>query len=209
MDLFAYSQIDNLEDKIEAQGIVVPRLRGYRLMKNEKAISKEDIKQRQKDDEVDICKSLIESDWLITNWSEWSERTRRNCRKYLYNEFEVRENFKGEEYIHDIPVGIKWNKIHGKRRKNLKWEIKKNNKAVKEQFDMFNKYVGRDDVLMIHARIGGINDSLCDGLSNWYYYGGEKLREQPWFLNAVDDAEDGTYCDIYAKINMEDLKNEI
>lgn len=201
MDLGAYANIENLEEIVAKNGIEVPRLRGYRLMSKEEPISDEDIKQRKKDDELDICEWLIRADWRVGACGhELSDRTDRNCRKYLYNKTEICENFQGEEYVHYIPVGIKWNKIHGKRRKNLKWEIRKNNKAVDKQFNMFNKYAGKKDVLMIHARIGGVNG----GCSNWNYFGGEELKKKSWFLDAVDDAFDCTYCDIYAKINMEE-----
>ena len=64
-------------------------------------------------------------------------------------------------------------------------------KEYRKQFETFNKYCGRDDVLYIHARIGG---------GNWPYYDGPELSKQPWFIEKVDDAFDSTYCDIYAKI---------
>ena len=63
---------------------------------------------------------------------------------------------------------------------------------------MFNKYVGRKDILYIHARIGG---------GNWSYYH-HRVDKQPWFIEKVDDAFDSTYCDIYAKINAESEVNE-
>lgn len=36
MDLFAYSQIDNLSDLLTSNGISIPRLRGIRKMSEEK-----------------------------------------------------------------------------------------------------------------------------------------------------------------------------
>lgn len=57
---------------------------------------------------------------------------------------------------------------------------------------MWNKYVGRADVLCIHARIGGYN---------WETYK-ENVIHEPWFLEKVDDCEDSTYCDIYAKLDV-------
>lgn len=199
MDLGAYANIENLEEIVVKNGIEVPRLRGYRLMSKEEPISDEDITQRKKGDEIRICERLIEADWIANSCSrEFSDRTDRNCRKYLSYTAETRENFMGREYTHYNYTGIKWDKIHGKRRKNLKWEIRQNNKAVDKQFNMFNKYAGREDVLMIHARIGGI-DGDC---SNWDSFGGDELRKKSWFLDAVDDAFDGTYCDIYAKIEV-------
>ena len=60
----------------------------------------------------------------------------------------------------------------------------------KKQYKVFNKYVGRNDILYIHARIGG---------GNWPYYK-DQVIDKPWFIEKVDDAYDSTYCDIYAKI---------
>ena len=60
----------------------------------------------------------------------------------------------------------------------------------KEQYAVWNKYVGRNDILYIHARIGG---------GNWGSYYTEVV-DKPWFLEKIDDAFDSTYCDIYAKI---------
>ena len=65
-----------------------------------------------------------------------------------------------------------------------------------EQYEVFNRYVGRPDVLMIHARIGG---------NNWEYYDGDNtVAKEPWFLEKVDDCDDNTYCDIYARVKVED-----
>jgi len=60
----------------------------------------------------------------------------------------------------------------------------------KKQYETFNKYVGRNDILCIHARIGG---------SNWPYYK-DQVINQPWFIEKIDDGFDETYCDIYARI---------
>ena len=57
--------------------------------------------------------------------------------------------------------------------------------SVKEQHGMWNKYVGRNDVLYIHSRCG---------------YPPEEVLKAPWFLDWVSDAFDPTYCTIYAKI---------
>ena len=38
MDIFAYAQIGDLEQLAESNGISVPRLRGYRLMRDERPI---------------------------------------------------------------------------------------------------------------------------------------------------------------------------
>ena len=67
-------------------------------------------------------------------------------------------------------------------------------RRFKEQCAVYNKYAGRNDVLMIHSRMGGTK--VYDDDYNVVY----DLKDQPWFLDHVRDAYDDTYCDIYAKI---------
>ena len=83
-----------------------------------------------------------------------------------------------------------WDRIHGWKRKVLKTFIHNEQKRVEAQRLLWNKYAGRDDILYIHARIGG---------GNWSYYH-DQVDTKPWFLEKVDDSFDSTYCDIYAKI---------
>ncbi len=116
MDLCAYMQIDDIDEIARKNNIEVPRLRGYRLMKDEKPIN-----------------------------------------------------------ISDRVV----------------------NKRQTKQLELWNKYAGREDILYIHARIGG---------NNWSRYH-DQVDTKPWFLEKVDDSFDSTYCDIYARIETEDTKN--
>lgn len=177
MDLGAYAKIEDLSEIAKSNSIEVPRLRGYRLMKDETAISKESISEMLKNAEHYVCEQLCCS---VPFWnpnsssSEYSWRTDLNCDYYMTKSGEIR-----------------WDRIHGKKRKILKFEIKKQQRRILNQFETFNKYVGREDVLYIHSRIGG---------GNWYYYGGPELTNQPWFIEKVDDCFDNTYCDIYARI---------
>ena len=176
MDLYAYANIENLQELAKANNIDCPRLRGYRLMSEEKPVefTDEDIRCWEYECAERLCETvpLFNTDaWA----SEYSERTRRIRKKYL------------NEETHEVY----WNKIHGWKRKALKTEIHNATKRIKKQFEMFNKYVGREDVLYIHARIGG---------GNWpYYY--KDVVDQPWFIEKIDDAYDSTYCDIYARIS--------
>ena len=163
MDLAAFINIENLQSLADANGIDIPRLRGYRLMQNEAEVNEEDI--------LDI----------IHNLEVWE------CKK-LY----------GDKYIQDIEENdkrIRWELLHGKRRKVLKFAVKKRRKRAIEQYRIFNKYVGQSGVLYIHARIGG---------PNWNRYGGPDLAKNSWFIEKVDDCFDSTYCDIYAKVTMFD-----
>lgn len=186
MDLYAYTQIENLDKIAKENGIEIPRLRGYRLMKDEEPVSKEEIRKMMKDCEVMVCRNLCEANpfWSANPNSytlDWWTRILVN--HYLINEPDEKgcPNY----------VGIRWDRIHGWKRKALKFEIKKQKRAIQKQFDLWNKYAGKEGVLYIHSRIGG---------GNWDYYNGDELKKKDWFLDKVDDNFDGTYCDIYALI---------
>lgn len=172
MDLYAYAQIDDLEKIAKDNGIEVPRLRGYRLMSDETPM---DVKEFCDGVDVDVAKDLCEA---TPFWSE-------NPHYWSSNDW---TDFLKEYYVTNGK--IQWHKIHGWKRKVLKTAIHNELVKRKKQAETFNKYVGRKDILYIHARIGG---------NNWKSYYTAVLN-QPWFIEKVDDAFDSTYCDIYAKI---------
>ena len=98
---------------------------------------------------------------------------------------------------HNIPaVAVRWDKVHGKRRKEIKWVLRRTRKQVREQYNLFNSFVGRDDVLYIHARLG--STSWTDEKTK------AEVTRQPWFIEQVDDSFDSSYCDIYARIDREE-----
>lgn len=184
MDLGAFCQIENLEQIMKDNNIYVPRLRGLRLMSKEEPLSKKEIEELAKNEGLYRCKCLCESNFIINaGWLECSERTRRIEDKYL--KFEYTAGIRNM-----MPIEVKWDKLHGKKRKAFKYVIKQARKDAFKQYEIWNKYCGRKDVLYIHARIGG---------GNWAYYRDE-VENQPWFIEKIDDYFDSTYCDIYAKI---------
>lgn len=187
MDLFAYGQIEDLQKVADDNGIEIPRLRGYRLMKHEQPISKETIEEAKKFAEIRVVMNLCAARPVWNPNSDiWvgSDETDRLERRYL------------SSHVDDMGVhwtGVRWDRIHGRKRRILKREIKRQRQRIQNQYDMFNKYAGREDVLYIHSRMGG---------DNWKYWNGKvELMRQPWYLDRVDDHYDGTYCDFYAKIN--------
>ena len=185
MDLGAFININELQNIASKNNIIVPRLRGYRLMKDEKQIDDNDltyIKDSVFNDALHSC-PLYYPD--ACEFVYCDERTR------LEKKLAIKEG----QYI----VDLRWNLIHGKNKKRIKFALKKRIKNCKKQLDTFNKYVGRDDILYIHARIGG---------GNWNMYKDEVIH-QPWFIEKVDDWFDDTYCDIYARIEVpEEKENE-
>lgn len=178
MDLGAYANIQDLSAVASANGIYVPRLRGYRLMANEETVTQQEITELEHEMTIVVYEDACDSCPRFTPGSsihEFSWRTRARKERFLKKNGELR-----------------WDLIHGKARKRIKFAVKKKKRAVRKQYETFNRYAGREDVLYIHARIGG---------GNWINYGGPNLETQPWFLERVDDCYDSTYCDIYAKIN--------
>lgn len=182
MDLVAFAQIENLDKIAKENGIEVPRLRGYRLMKNEEPI---DIKKIDKKEIALWCvKELCYSEpfWNPSTcgaiFDDW--------RDHLCDYFMVKGKY--EEYTE-----VRWNRIHGWKRKVLKTCIHNWYMRERRQWEVWNKYAGKNDVLYIHAKIGG---------NNWPYYF-DKVVGTPWFLEKVDDAFDSVYCDIYVKIKYD------
>lgn len=188
MDLGAFVQIGHFQKIADDNGIDIPRLRGYRLMKLEEPLSAEEINNMMKDAEIDACEEMCCSVpfWTVNRSGlMFSYRTDRICEYYLV------KNQNKSDSDHRMYTSIRWDRIHGKKRKSLKFEIKKKKQRIRNQYDMWNKYAGKEHVLYIHSRIGG---------RNWNYFGGNELMKRPWFLDRVDDSFDSTYCDIYALI---------
>lgn len=165
MDLSAYLKIDELSEIAKENGIDVPRLRGYTLMRDEPPFTEEEIQNEIKSEMdhayrglIDVCARMMES-----------------AMKHDIRRFEAERSWLS--LYDDVPSTFE--------------------RAFRDQCETYNKYCGRDDVLKIHSRMGGTT----------YWYTDENgkdaifdLKEQPWFLDHVRDAYDGTYCDIYAKI---------
>ena len=189
MDLGAYMNIEELGEIAKNNGIEIPRIRGYRLMENEKPLSKEEIKEIQNESAIDVAKGLCEAIpfWRVNpEYHEYSSWTNILKDYYLIKD----KDSKYPEYI-----GIRWDRIHGWKRKILKFEIKKQKKKIQKQYDIWNKYAGVENVLYIHSRMGGWNWKQYDKKND--------ILNQPWYLDRVDDYFDSTYCDFYAKIKGE------
>lgn len=191
----------SIESKIaEENGIQIPRIRsyGYKLMYFASPYTEEDVladieymKRCLYDTVVHASPRLC----VNSNVGEYSEKTDRIEKKYIATKMVT--NPDGSTVV--AFDRFRWELLHGKRRKDLKFEIKKSARAVRKHMETHNKYCGRKDVLSIYARIGG---------NNWGLFGGGKIERQPWFLEKVDNYFDETYCSIYAKVKVseEDFK---
>ena len=179
MDIGAYAQIEDLSYIAKENNINISRVRGYRLMKNEYEpiiINNEDL--------YFLEKSCVEE--LIFGIPKFA------INPVAISYYISSKNNKLSKYYDIKNNEIKWNKIHGKFRRHLKYKLKSEFKRIRNARDTFNKYIKRDDVLYIHAKLGTANWSDID---HTYY------KNEPWYLDSVDDMWDSVYCDIYAKID--------
>ena len=175
MDLYAYTQIENLEELFEKMNIEIPRLRGLRLMKVEETRTDEKLKASLNKILIKEAEYILTSDYFDTGWMSHTYPTHPNKKKYIV--YDKDENV----------VAIRWDKLHGKKRKQLKYMLKQYQKDYYKQMKLFNSFCGKD-VLYVHARIGS---------NNWEFYECDYITEYPQYIARCDDFYDGTYCDIY------------
>ena len=188
MDLGAYAQISNLEQILKDNNINIPRLRGLRLMKDEDLITPEDFAAEYKEADFWAINEAVRGDWFWNSyWHTQSRETDRQLEYYV--DFARRED---GSFDHFEPLKLHWERLHGDKRKLVKYKIKKKKARIKKQWEMWNKYCGQENILYIHARLGA---------GNWDGYNcDEIIKKQPWYIEHCEDQFDSTYVDIYAKI---------
>ena len=160
--------------------IDIPRYRGFGYTKDLEEYSLIDVKDILKSEETNILESLCRSNpkWSINSFSE----------TYSYSsDMYFARHLKRDGKL----MVVDWDKIHGKKRKALKYEIKTFKRNLVKMVKIWNQYAKKDGFICIRARIGG---------DNWNYFKGDKLKNYEWFVDKVDDAFDSTYCYIFAKI---------
>ena len=182
MDLGAYAQIEDLKSYLNDINIIIPRLRGLRLMKNEKTVTAEELSNLIKE-----AKKGYLINWLKQHDDTcWSSTKAHNTHKaFIYGPI---KNGKREIIDYDF------SKVHGKDRKHIKYNWKILEREYTTQYNLFNKYAGQN-VLYVHSRLGG-------GNRPWYSEDWKKIKNHPLYLADCDDAFDKTYCDIYYMDNM-------
>ena len=177
MDLTAYVQIEDLGKVAKANGIDVPRLRGYRWMGNETLTTEEAFEKE--------VKTVLSHDW-------------RSLERVATDLLEAAINNDYSAWR----AAMSWKGCHEESICTFK-------ERFREQVDVYNKYVGRKDVLMIHSRMGSSRiREYNEETGEWETV--YDLKAQPWFLDYVRDAWDSTYCDIYAKLDVlpDEIPNE-
>ena len=107
MDLYAYSQIEDLEKYLKDNNIEIARLRGIRLMRDEKMISQEEINKIVEEQKLYNAKRWLEQ----KSWTIWcSYKADRKHKAFIYG-WVLKEYSNGDkEWVKEV-VGIKWNLV--------------------------------------------------------------------------------------------------
>ena len=176
MDMDAYIQIDAIKPLVEQNNIKVDRVRGYRLMKDELPVNKESLDE------------LIESIVLSRIDDFFSMRNDEVFGRVLCFDKEYEE--KKQKYLNEDGT-VKWDILDAETKKNIDIIQKEVREQVETQYNLWNKFAQKPDVLYIHAKLGS---------SNWSDTYHKSYEEQPWYLGSCDDTYDAAYCDIYAKL---------
>ena len=140
----------------KANGIEIPRLRGYRWMENEKCLSEEDIENCLNEARARAYEHVLTADPPFSINPEYyilSYTTDQRKKKYLIQEEQTRvyyppDNPEGKSYTTTVIKGFRWDLLHGKRRKAVKYYLKKELRYEKHQLAVWNfkleqYYVGR------------------------------------------------------------------
>ena len=188
MDIYGYSQIEDLKELLDINNIEIARLRGIRLMREQSAVPLNDINEA-----VEKMKLYNAVQWLRQRaWDYWcSWRSERKHPAFIYKKVYDVHDMKCVKKI----VSIDYRKMNRKDRNAIKLKSKADEKRIRTNFEMFNSYVGKD-VLYVHARQGG---------GNRLYYPID--TKHPMYLSDCDDFYDSTYCDIYYDLTK-GVKNE-
>ena len=135
MDLYANAQIEKLKGLVESNGIKVPSLRGYRLMKDETPYAQ---------DEYDKgLRELIATEWWLA-----AERDPE------YRFHSIDEFINGLRPKH-IPKGYLSERT-GRRPHTVSFfqQLEETKARWKRQVCLWNRYAGQEEVLYIHSRMG-------------------------------------------------------
>ena len=186
MDLKAYVQIEEYEKLLKQNNINIPRLRGIDPCVSMKPWPQEEYRREKESISSRTCENLCTAKPF---WSCHPEYYSLDSWTDILREYYMFKS--GDAVFYD---GIRWERIHGWKRKVLKTAIHNNIRKFERYVATWNKYCGCENVIRIHSRIGG---------GNWIYYGGPELSRQSWFIEKVDDYFDFTYCDIYVRVGLD------
>lgn len=169
----------------EVTGTSLISIQDIRFMRDEELYSEESIQDTINRNDMSVIKHLVMSKWSY------------NPKRFLGLFPELFKKYIDYDRFKKTGKGIIWENIHGKKRRVAKYETKKFHKSIRNQYETYNKYVGRDDVLYFHTI-----------LNNEQY---NKLCSSSSYIEDVADWFDPRYRDMYFKADpdvLSDLLND-
>lgn len=171
-------------DILHTAGMTIPGK--FLIMKEETKIPVEVIDKIMVGQEVMIVDRLISSNprWTLQPYFTMPKNKEKYVHKYIHSDGK-------EEYVH-------WNRIHGKHRKIVKFECKKEKKKIRDGILTFNHFAGREDVMCIR-----VDTSHSENGKGFLY----QIKSLPYFLTMNpsyrNEAFSSSIYDIYLKVDSE------
>lgn len=170
------------EALLAAIGVEVPRFRGLEAMSEAEPVSAADVER-----EV-AAERLCTAEELIRSTPMWSLNPRYVSLDWV-TDAKVRYFMKVDK--NRVPTEVKWGRIHGQRRRNLKRALGLADRRVRDYYGAYNSFAGARDVVRVHAKAG-----------SWAHVGGRELAgfaNRAAFIRKVDEPHDKSCCDIYLR----------
>ena len=147
-------------DILQTAGMTVPG--EFLIMKEESKISLEEIDKIMAEQEVMIVDRLLSSNprWTLQPYFTKAKNKEKYVHKYIH--FDDKREY------------VRWNRLHGKHRKIVKFECKKEKKKIKDRVFAFNQFAGREDVMCIRVDTHHSEDG------NGFLY---QIKFLPYFLS--------------------------
>lgn len=180
MKTYKYCKSGNYAEVLKEHKIEIHRISEIYFMGDGIKVPEDDVKQAGL--EIDV--TAIENACCYDGSGYMYDYiTRRMCRKHIKNYSTT------TSHSEQKPM---WETVHGWLRRKAKFEKKKLAKSFKTEVNMFNQYVGRDDVLCVKAKLGSWN---------WSGRVHSDYKDKDWYLGSCDDWWDKAYCTIYVRVS--------
>lgn len=177
-------EINTRNDILQTAGVSIPG--EFLIMKEETKISLEEVDQIMKKQEVMIIDRLLSSNprWTLQPYFTMPKNKEKYVHKYIH--FDSKEEH------------VRWDRLHGKHRKIVKFECKKEKGKIRDGILTFNHFAGREDVMCIR-----VDTSHSENGKGFLY----QIESLPYFLTMnlsyENEAFSSNIYDIYLKVNPE------
>ena len=160
------------------------------VMTTQRITTEQELKNAIKHNEIENIVGLIDND------QRWND-SRIESTSSGYMRYPKRCRYVELDRSTGLETSVKWENIHCKHRKIAKFLCKKGRKRILNNFNTFNKYVGRNDILRI---------CLWTHTDDQHYFA-KNLIKHSSFVEQVCGACDDDYSNMYFKVDPQLIKD--